>query len=128
MKYFEELKKLELPKDMFAVFGSGPLAIRGLRENKDIDLIVKKELCNKLIKEHEVKDSNGECISIGNVDIFKNWKPWFDDIDLLIEDSDIFDEIRFVKLKYVLEFKKSRNKEKDQKDVELIKEFLKKDD
>jgi len=44
MKYLDELKSLNLPKDKFAIFGSGPLAIRNMRENKDIDIIVNREL------------------------------------------------------------------------------------
>ena len=43
MRYLDEVKRLNLPKDKFAIFGSGPIAIRGLREARDIDLIVKKD-------------------------------------------------------------------------------------
>ncbi|MFH1291164.1 MAG: hypothetical protein ABIH79_01240 [archaeon] len=31
-KQLAELKKLNLPKDKFAIFGSGPLAINGIRD------------------------------------------------------------------------------------------------
>jgi len=50
----EELKKLNFPKDKYAVFGSGPLAIRNIREAHDLDVIVThdffQELCNKYPK------------------------------------------------------------------------------
>jgi len=39
LKELEELKKLNIPADSYAVFGSGPLAIRGIREARDIELI-----------------------------------------------------------------------------------------
>ncbi len=54
MKCLDEVKKLNLPRKKFALFGSAPLAIRGIRENKDIDLIVKKEVWNTLIKKYPV--------------------------------------------------------------------------
>jgi hypothetical protein len=43
----------------------------------------------------------------------------------LINESEIIDDLPFVKLKEVLKWKKMRNKEKDKKDIELIKKFLK---
>jgi hypothetical protein len=42
------LKKLNLPQNQYVVWGSGPLAIRAIRENKDIDLLVPKQLWNQL--------------------------------------------------------------------------------
>ena len=53
MSKFKELlkkvKELNLPQNQYAIFGSGPLAIRGIRDSNDIDLIVKKKLWNKLM-------------------------------------------------------------------------------
>ena len=40
MRLLKELEKLNLPKDKFAIFGSGPLAVRNLRTANDLDLIV----------------------------------------------------------------------------------------
>lgn len=122
MKFLEEVKKLKLPPDQYAVFGSGPLAIRGLRENEDIDVLVKPELWEELAKKHKPLK---EClIVIGNIDILKHWKPWLTDVNKLIDAADIIDGIRFVKLEHVLEWKKKRGKEKDKKDIELIEEYL----
>ena len=42
--------RLRLPKNQFAISGSGPLSIRNLREANYIDLIVKEELWNELSK------------------------------------------------------------------------------
>jgi len=117
-KQLAELKKLNLPNDKYAVFGSGPLAIRGIRNSKDIDIIVKLDLWNKLIKRYP--QENDKLIRIGFIEIYKNWLPWFEDVNLLIDDADIFERIRFVKLKYVLAWKKSFGREKDKKDIQLI--------
>ena len=42
IKYTDELKKLNLPIGTYAIFSSGPLAVRNLRENNDLDIIVTK--------------------------------------------------------------------------------------
>ncbi|GAB4296898.1 MAG: hypothetical protein Kow0098_20540 [Ignavibacteriaceae bacterium] len=41
LKFLEQVKKPGFPEDQFAVFGSGPMAVRNLRIPNDIDLIVK---------------------------------------------------------------------------------------
>ncbi len=47
------------------------------------------------------------------------------DTPVLIENAEIIDGLAFVRLEEVLKWKKSRNKEKDQKDIELIENYLK---
>lgn len=132
-KQLAELKKLDLPKDKFAIFGSGPLAINGIRDSDDIDIIVKSDLWDELAKKYpkELEKEyphleKGKLIKIGDIEIYKNWKPWFEDVNNLIDDSDIFEGVKFVKLKYVLEWKKKYGRKKDQKDVQLIEEYMKK--
>lgn len=120
----KELKKLDLPRDKFAVFGSGPMGIRGIRDSSDVDIIVKQNLWEELAKKNKVEHEI--MIKIGNVEICKNWLPWLDDTEKLIDDADIIKGIRFVKLKYVLEWKIKFNRDKDKKDVELIQKYLKK--
>jgi len=123
MKYLNELKKLRMPKDKFAVFGSGPMAIRNLRKAKDIDIIiVSRGLWNKLKKKHP---SAGKSIKLKHIEIFKDWLPWIRNSEKLIKDADIINGIRFVKLEYVLKWKKAMNRPKDRKDVSLIEKYLK---
>lgn len=123
MKYLEELKGLNLPSDQYAVFGSGPLAIRGIRENKDIDIIAKPGLWDKLSREYGKDDGS---IEIGHVEVYRNWDPLPDSIEKLIDGADIIGGIRFVKLKYLLEWKKSVGREKDKRDIKLIEDYVKK--
>ena len=122
MNYLDELTQLNLPADQFAVFGSGPLAIRNLRKSNDIDLIVKEKLWQKLSQKYKVEDKNK--IQIGHIEIYKDWQPWFDNINELIDTADIFNYIRFVKLDYVLKWKQQMNRVKDQQDIKLIKKYL----
>jgi len=46
----KELRKLNLPEGEFAVFGSGPMAIRGIRPAGDLDLIVTPAVWDFLLK------------------------------------------------------------------------------
>jgi tRNA A-37 threonylcarbamoyl transferase component Bud32 len=122
-KQLSKLKKLNLPVNEYAIFGSGPLSIRGIRESEDIDIIVKPKLWDKLTKTYV--QQNEELIKIDSIEIYKNWFPQWGDINKLIDDADIFKGIRFVKLKHVLAWKKVYNREKDKKDMQLIKAFIK---
>jgi hypothetical protein len=123
MQYLDELKALALPSDQFAVFGSGPMAIRDIRKNEDVDVIVLPQLWDELIKAHEVKE-DGRTITIGHVEVRKDWTPWFADVRKFIEESDTVDGIRFVKLKHVVEWKTLRNTPKDHEDLDRIRMYM----
>jgi len=116
-----KLKKLNLPKDKFAIFGSGPLAVRGIRKSNDIDIIVKPELWKELKEKYKPKD---RVIKIGKIEIYKDWLPWIKNTNKLIDDADVIKGFRFVKLKYVLQWKKAFARKKDLEDIELIKKYL----
>ena len=124
MKLLSQLKKLNLSTDQFAIFGSGPLAVRGIRESKDLDLIARKALWDKLAKKYPPVPEKPYCIRIGDLEIFNQWKPWFENADELIDSADIFDGIRYVKLDYVIHWKKAMGREKDLSDLKLIEQYL----
>ena len=69
---------------------------------------------------------NDKLIKINSIEIYKNWLPWFEDVNLLINDAEIFEGVRFVKLKYVLAWKKAFGRDKDKKDVQLIEKHIEK--
>jgi hypothetical protein len=123
-KRLDELRKLKLPADKFAVFGNGPLSVRGLKEAIDLHILVKKDLWNMLDRKFMARNNYGGII-LGGVEVIKDLLPWFDDFDALIDSADIIDSIRYVKLEYVLKWKKDMNREKDKSDINLIEEFLK---
>jgi len=127
MKYLEELKKLKLNIKDYAIFGSGPLAIRGLRENDDIDIIVKENLWTELIKKYKSEKKKGVreyfVIKIGNIEIYQDWLPWFEDVNKLIDSSEIIKGFPFVSLKYFLEWKKEFGREKDLEDIKIIEKY-----
>lgn len=129
LEKMEELKQLNLPEDKFAVFGSGPMAIRGIREADDIDIIVLSELFGGLVEkygEDKIKRGlyNQRSLQLGDVEIWEGWAPREWDIEKLIKEAEVFYGVRFVKLEEVLKWKKLMGREKDSKDVEMLKKFV----
>ena len=120
-----QLDNLDLPKDQYAIFGSGPLVIRGILDSNDLDVFVKPELWDELIKRYPVKKKFCETIEIGDIEITKDLSPWFDDASRFIDDSEEIKGHMFVKLKHIIDFKKKMNREKDKRHIELINEYLK---
>ncbi|MFA7314661.1 MAG: hypothetical protein WC025_01890 [Candidatus Magasanikbacteria bacterium] len=124
-KLLEELKQLNLPTNKFAIFGSGPMAVRKIREAKDIDVLVFPDILIEFAKNYPINDHNGNVV-IGNIELCKSCEPLTEKIEKLIETAEIIEGIPFVSLEYILQFKKKLNREKDKIDVELIENYLSK--
>jgi hypothetical protein len=124
MKYLDELRMLNLPKKEYVVFGSGPMAIRGIKENEDIDILVSANIWNSLYdKCKKGKSISGdECLKIGHIEIFKTW-PYVD-VKRVIADSEMINGIPFAKLEYVIQWKMAMGRKKDLEHVQMIKKWL----
>ncbi|MFA5333977.1 MAG: methyltransferase domain-containing protein [Candidatus Nanoarchaeia archaeon] len=125
----DKLKSLNLPNGDYAIFGSAPMGIRGIREtNHDLDLIVKPELWDELKKKYglaHIKGVKGEVIIIDkDIEVYNSWGDWIKDIIPLIDSAELIQGFPFVKLKYVLDWKIKYGREKDKKDAILIREYL----
>ena len=127
-KFLKKLKELDLPKGKFAIFGSGPICIRGLRETGDLDVIVSEDIFNEFKNRSdfklEKKKSGNEYLEKDNIELYRNWHPGKWDIEKLIQEAEIIDGFPFVKLEEVLKWKKLKGREKDIKDIKLIEDYL----
>lgn len=132
-KEIEQLKKLELPVDKFVVVSSGALAVRGIREAKDLDVIVTNSLWNKLATTYQTEVENGvERIKFdnSNIEILNPAQSIFGNsgvvsVEEIFEKADIFGGIKFINLNHLKKIKLKLGREKDLKDIELIDEYLK---
>lgn len=119
-----EVRALDLPADQFAVFGSGPLAAKGLldRDVNDLDIIVTPALWDELCLKHTPEDHEHGLlrIQIGGLEILNGWYPSVGSVVDLIRDAELIDGVRFVRKEKVLEWKRLRGKDKDKRDIELI--------
>ena len=127
-----EVKKLELPLDQYTVVGSGSLAVRGIREAADIDLVITPELYGTLKasgweEEHKVSSKREWVISYGPFDASTSWsvEGYEPTAEELIASSDIIEGVNFVNLPSLLAWKKACRREKDLRDIELIETYLK---
>ncbi len=125
---FQKVRELHLPFGEYALFGSCPLGIRGIRECNDADIIVSKSLFEKFRGmpgwELRITTQGGECLTRDMIELFWEWRPGVWDIGRLIAEAEIIDGLPFVRLQSVLESKKMRALPKDIPDIEAILEFL----
>lgn len=135
MRVFKELNKLNLPEKQFVVIGSGIMGVLGIRESKDIDLLISKALFDELREnqdfEYRVKVfDNKERISLAykysDIEIFFDMDTGETFGDYM--NSNYLQEIEgmyFMKLERLLFYKNRWKREKDLKDIELINTYLK---
>lgn len=116
----ERLENFELDKTQYWVITGSAMVLYGLRENThDIDLGCSKELADELMTQGypvELLEDGTRKITIGeNIEIFENW---------IWDEVVIVDSIPVISLKGLLEMKKRLGREKDERDIKLIEEFL----
>ena len=132
---FEEIagkvKKLNLPTGKYALFGSVPMTVHGIRESKDIDILLTPELYDRFRETGEWREETlpdgDKKLAKGDFDVFKTWwssDSYGRDVSKLIAGAEILDGVPVIKLEEVLVWKKAFAREKDLKDVKLIEEFL----
>ena len=120
--FLEELRKLKLPNDQYAIFGSGPLAVRDIREAEDLDIIVTEGLYKELESKYR-KEGCG--LVFGNIEIISPQASVVKNPEELIKRAEDIEGFEFVLLKDIVEWKKEMGREKDLKDIELVEEYLK---
>lgn len=130
-KLIEELDKLNLPKDQYAIVGSGPLAIRDLREAQDLDIVVTDSLWGKIAQQYPVEhtpDLPLDKIDISNISILGRGSSYCDDsiatVSEMIATADLIGGHRFLNLVILKKIKQKMGREKDLKDIELINNYL----
>jgi len=122
---FERLRALRLTPGEYAVFGSGPIAVRGLLDTvNDLDVIVRGETWHELRSLGAlVMKEDDETIDLGNGLTFgRSWGYGSFDIDELIDDAETIEGLPFVRLNSVIEFKKIADRPKDREHLRLLRD------
>jgi hypothetical protein len=109
----KEFDKFNYKKGEYAIFGSGPLAIRGYIKAHDVDVIV---------KDSAWRYGDKDKIKIGNIEFLKSWPN--ENINKLIYNADIIYDRPYVKLNKVLKYKLEMNRKKDIHHINLLKKLL----
>jgi hypothetical protein len=124
------VKSLQFPDGNYVVYGSGPLALHGIRDVNDVDLLVTKELKAELKASgwKEInKGPNDTPVTKGNVEAHDTWSfcEYNPTLDELLSRADIYEGVAFASLEDVLKWKlASSASDKNLKDIEIIKAKL----
>lgn len=119
------VRALDLPDGQYVVFGSGPLVVRGLREGRDVDLVVTPELYQRLRDTGwsvVTKDDGGELLQHGDVEAMTRleFPGYRRDPRTLIAAAEHIDGVPFTPLAELRTFKTALGRPKDQVDLDLI--------
>ena len=125
---FEKVKKIKLPLGKYVIFGSGPMCVRDLRKCRDMDIVVTKDFFEQLKKNKRFKlkkfEDGLKYLGIDDIEIYQDWPVGDFNIKELIDEAEIINGLPFVKLEAVLKWKRIKRRNKDLKDIELIKNYL----
>ena len=116
------LNKFPYSKDEYWVITGSAMVLYGIREKThDIDMGCSSTMADQLEKDGYVStltESGNKKFKIGeDIEIFENWK--FDSITRI-------DNIPVISLKGLIEMKEDLGREKDYRDILLIKDFMEK--
>lgn len=124
-----KVRALNLPSDSYVVFGSCPLALAGIREAQDIDLLVSEKLFAELKragwKELE-KSPDDKPLTNDVFEAHPNWNfsSYRPTLKQLLESADMVERVPFASLTEVRKWKVASGRPKDDIDVELIDKHL----
>ena len=124
-----KVKGLNLPENSYVVFGSCPLAVAGIREARDVDMLVSKELFSELREkgwEELVKNPKDKPLTHDVFEAHDNWNfssynPTFEH---LLSTATVVDGIPFVALEEVRKWKAASGRPKDLADITLLDKYL----
>lgn len=132
MNVFEEVRKLRLPLGKYLVLGSGILAALGIREAKDLDLLVTEDIFDRLrnegwkYEEIVIENRVRQKLTTDGTEVFKDF--WYGSESPktgdLIAGAQVIDGIPFLSLQKLAEIKRIMGREKDQKDILLIEDYF----
>jgi len=127
---FELLRSMTMPTGHYAVFGSGPLLVRGIIESvNDLDVICRGPAWKRARELGPLVDLDEEEVRIvsthaGAITFGTTWGYGSFDLAELIDTADIMLDLPFVRLEHVIEYKRVADRPKDRTHLDLIDRYL----
>lgn len=127
----EELKKMNLPDSQYAIFGSGPMAVRGIKATDDLDVVVLDGLYQEIRKKYQEKEKQGNKKVFNylepkqGIEIISTNESLFGEPEEVIARAELIDGLRFVTLDDLIVWKKKVARPKDFQHIKMIKDYLK---
>ena len=128
-KIQEILRSYSLNPSNSIVIGSGILNALGIRKSNDIDITVKQKTYARLseLPEFEIKNNcESEMLTTDILEISTNLPTPKHTYSFkeLFDNSIVIDQVRYLKLEFLLIIKKQWNRDKDKKDIRLIEKYI----
>ena len=130
-----KVKSLNLPTGQYMLIGGSNLAVRGIRDTRDLDILVAPDLFNRLMSEGFVLDPeyeqkwNRKRLIKDDIEIYGDMylekQNYFFDVQKVLSEADLINDIPVQSLPNILVCKADSAREKDLRDIELIKNYLK---
>ncbi len=124
---FGLLRLLGLPAGDYAVFGSGPLLVRGMIDRAgDLDVICRGAAWEAAQRLGPLVDQHGvPVVSLydGAVTLGTRWAIGDFDIDKLIDTAEVIDGLPFVLLEHVAAYKRLADRPKDREHLRRLEDY-----
>jgi hypothetical protein len=124
---FGLLRSLGLAPGDYAVFGSGPLLVRGIIEGAgDLDVVCRGAAWEAAQHLGPAADQGGvPVVSLfgGAITLGCRWAVGEVDIDRLIDTAEVIDGLPFVRLEHVMAYKGLANRPKDREHLRALEEY-----
>mgnify|MGYP001812000873 FL=1 len=123
---FDHLRNLQLPAGDYAVFGSGPLAARGIIPScNDLDVLCRGhawQMVRALGTVEYLQQYEVEIVTMldGAMTFGTRWGIGEFQAEDLIDSAELIDGLPFVRLEHVLAYKEIRASEKDRRHIEAV--------
>ena len=124
-----KVKGLNLTENSYVVYGSCPLAVAGIREAQDVDMLVSKELFSELREkgwEELVKNSNDKPLTHDVFEAHDSWdfSSYNPTLEHLLSTATVVDGVPFAALEEVRKWKAASGRPKDLMDIALLDTYL----
>ena len=134
MNIQKELQSIGLNQENCIVIGSGILNALNIRESNDIDVIVSNTSLEQFKNDESFIPATNHEKQVLTKGLFEIGTEWYilgrnRTLDNLMPDSEVIDNVRYIKLDLLLDIKKSwmqdpNPRQKDKKDITLIENYL----
>lgn len=119
----DRLRSMALPAGDYAVFGSGPLLVRGIVDAvTDLDVLCRGQawLTARAIATSERTEEGVTVLADGPISFGTEWGLGDFDVGRLIDEAETIDGLPFVQLEHVIAYKRTAGRPKDLAHLELI--------
>jgi len=124
MNVFERCEELNLPPSEFIVEGSGVLDALGIRESRDLDVVVQQSTFEKLQRRGLVQKTKDDdpYLASGEIEVWLSFAG--KGFDELMDETVQIRGYNFSSLDLIKKWKQQRRLEKDKRDLILIERYL----